>query len=77
MAAKGDGYVDLTWPGPGRVRLVTTLPDWVGDRTGRIHHIAFEVPGPPDLREVSPEDNLGTRLLITGDRERFSSAAIG
>ena len=77
IADEGDGFVDLTWPGPGRVRLVTSAPDWVGDRAGRVHHIAFEVPGDNGLREVSPEDNLGTRLLIAGDAQRFRDHALG
>ena len=77
VATDGNDFVDLVWPGPGRVRLVTSLADWVGDRAGRIHHIAFEVPCEDDLREVSPEDNLGTRLLLTGDAQRFSDHALG
>ncbi len=48
-------YVDVTWPGPLGLRLVAPTGDgdatsavraWLGDRTGRVHHLAFELPGP-------------------------------
>lgn len=63
-------WVDLAWPGPGRVRLLEPPPGsdaahWVGDRRGRIHHIAFTCPwidGEPVV--VKPEDNGGTRLIL-------------
>ena len=73
-------HVELGWPGPGRIRMVEAAPDgplapWIGERAGRVHHIAFRLaPGmdaPDDARpwpsgglEVPPEANLGTRLLI-------------
>jgi methylmalonyl-CoA/ethylmalonyl-CoA epimerase len=75
----GVPYVDLRWPGPGRVRLLVADPRgpvgaWVGEREGRVHHVAFEVPaGGADIAdavpfgdrvEVPPEHNLGVRLLV-------------
>jgi catechol 2,3-dioxygenase-like lactoylglutathione lyase family enzyme len=76
----GARWVDLAWPGPGRLRLMTpTSPDsdiaaWLGDRPGRIHHLGFacERPGqvagavaqPDGAWEVPPERNLGTRLRL-------------
>jgi len=78
---EGLRWVELAWPGPGRLRLVepTTgtgpLAEWLGDRPGRIHHLAFTcddpaaVPGARALAdgrwEVPPGDNLGSRLLLT------------
>jgi methylmalonyl-CoA/ethylmalonyl-CoA epimerase len=50
----GGRYVDLAWPGPGRVRLIG--PDdtgerspwhlWLEGRSGRLHHLAFRVADP-------------------------------
>jgi methylmalonyl-CoA/ethylmalonyl-CoA epimerase len=63
-------WVELRWPGPGRVRVAapasasSPLSAWLGDRRGRIHHIAFTLPGAPNPGEVAPDDNLGVRLLI-------------
>ncbi len=48
-------HVDLAWPGPLALRLVAPTPDadhtaavrtWLGDRTGRVHHLAFAIPEP-------------------------------
>ena len=72
--------VDLAWPGPGRIRLVSPtgpgpLDDWLGSRAGRVHHVAFEVPDPARVTGavrdgarwvVPPADNLGTRLVLRG-----------
>jgi catechol 2,3-dioxygenase-like lactoylglutathione lyase family enzyme len=47
-------YVDVAWAGPLALRLVSptsgagatsTLPTWLGDRPGRVHHLAFDLPG--------------------------------
>ncbi|HVC71891.1 MAG TPA: VOC family protein [Acidimicrobiales bacterium] len=46
-------FVDLAWPGPLGLRLVapaagadsaTPLRTWLGDRPGRVHHLAFAWP---------------------------------
>ncbi|HUF33973.1 MAG TPA: VOC family protein [Acidimicrobiales bacterium] len=71
-------WVELAWPGPGRVRLlepVDELRRWLGGRPGRVHHLAFELDDPgavtgaralgEDSWEVAPEDNLGVRLRLT------------
>ncbi|MBL8777914.1 MAG: VOC family protein [Acidimicrobiales bacterium] len=70
---------ELEWPGGGRLRLVEpsgagALADWIGGRTGRVHHLAFAVDDPTELADASPagdgtwviapEDNLGTRLVL-------------
>ncbi|MBK9178475.1 MAG: VOC family protein [Acidimicrobiales bacterium] len=76
-----DGHwVELGWPGPGRLRLVQPRPGsplaaWVAARPGRVHHLAFAcadpaaVPGSAphgDGRyQVPPEANLGTRLVLS------------
>lgn len=62
-------WLDLRWPGPGRIRLVeptsptSPIATWIGDRRGRIHHLAFTLPGGAS-RTVDPDDNLGVRLVI-------------
>ncbi|HEX2039447.1 MAG TPA: VOC family protein [Acidimicrobiales bacterium] len=66
---EADGrWVEVAWPGPGRVRLVQPAPGseaaaWMGDRAGRVHHLAFGCPWLVDGVVVAPEDNLGTRLV--------------
>ena len=72
-------WVDLAWPSGGAVRLETPtgagpLRDWIGDRPGRFHHLAFTAARPHELAgavttdngtvEVPPEANLGVRLLV-------------
>ena len=73
-------WVELAWPGPGRVRLVTPaspgspVAEWIGDRPGRVHHIAFsgvsgaEVEGVVQLAdgsaELPPDASTGSRLLL-------------
>lgn len=79
MPAGAGRWRELVWPGGGRLRLVEpagagSLAKWLGDRSGRLHHIAFAVDDPSGLRGaaaagdgtwvVSPEDNLGTRLVL-------------
>jgi methylmalonyl-CoA/ethylmalonyl-CoA epimerase len=48
-------FVDVSWPGPLSLRLVaprdegdapSAVSAWLGDRPGRVHHLAFELPGP-------------------------------
>jgi len=73
-------WVDLAWPGPGRIRLLapadgsSPVAAWLGSRAGRLHHLAFAVDDPggvPDAVqladgswEVPPERNLGVRLVL-------------
>lgn len=64
----GEGWVELAWPGPGRIRLV--------ERPGppRLQHLEFTCERPEELTGardagdgtwvVEPEDNLGTRLVL-------------
>lgn len=73
-------WVELGWPGPGRVRLLqprsgSAAAGWLGERAGRLHHLAFRCSDPgavPDARawedgrfEVPPEHNFGVRLVLT------------
>lgn len=72
-------WVELGWDGPGRVRLVEPagpggLDEWIGERVGRVHHLAFSVAEPAAISGaverdgrwwVDPADNFGTRLLLT------------
>ena len=51
-------WVDVAWPGPGRIRLLTPtaggsgsgaggpLAQWLGDRRGRVHHLLFTLTDP-------------------------------
>jgi len=72
-------WVDLDWPGGGRVRLLAPngegpVGDWLGGRPGRFHHLAFRGPDPAgipgakptagDQWVIEPDDNLGTRLVL-------------
>jgi catechol 2,3-dioxygenase-like lactoylglutathione lyase family enzyme len=72
--------LDVAWPGPGRLRLVEPtaegpLASWLGDRAGRLHHLAFTLDDPAAVPgatprtdgtfEVAPADNLGTRLILS------------
>jgi catechol 2,3-dioxygenase-like lactoylglutathione lyase family enzyme len=52
-------FADLQWPGPPRLRLISPVSDadgqraradtplgaWLGQLPGRVHHLAFSVPG--------------------------------
>jgi methylmalonyl-CoA/ethylmalonyl-CoA epimerase len=85
-------WVDLAWPGPGRVRLLepaaaTPARAWIGDGAGRIHHLAFacddptSIPGanvrPDGLVEVPPEHNLGVRLVVAPTPQPFADLSGG
>ncbi len=81
-AGSGTGWVDLGWPGPGRVRLVAghAVAPWLDGRTGRMHHIAFRHPDPAsvpgaapiegalddDLWRIEPDEAVGTRVVLAG-----------
>jgi catechol 2,3-dioxygenase-like lactoylglutathione lyase family enzyme len=74
-AGGGLGWVDVAWPGPGRLRLLSGDPvsGWLGGRPGRLHHLAFRVTDPGGAAcaeardgwwEVPPGPPLGTRLVL-------------
>lgn len=76
----GGTYLDLAWPGPGRVRLVAPGEEsspwatWLDGRAGRVHHLALTVAEPAAISGavpakdgswvVPPERNLGVRLVL-------------
>jgi methylmalonyl-CoA/ethylmalonyl-CoA epimerase len=73
-------WVELAWPGPGRVRLLeptspaSPLTAWLDGRSGRVHHIAFAIDDPSAVEgavadgdgefEIAPHRAHGTRLLL-------------
>lgn len=79
----GDPWIELAWPGPGRLRLVTPgspaspLTSWIGDGAGRLHHIAFAVDEPATVSdvtaleggmwEIDPAANAGVRLILSAN----------
>ncbi|HET9731074.1 MAG TPA: VOC family protein [Acidimicrobiales bacterium] len=74
-------FVDLAWPGPGRVRLLQPLGDgdvarWLGGAPGRVYDLAFVTPAASSVPNaashgalwvVAPEDNLGVRLTLAAE----------
>jgi methylmalonyl-CoA/ethylmalonyl-CoA epimerase len=71
-------WTELAWRGGGILRLVRptgAAAAWMGSRIGRLHHVAFTVADPTDVRgaravgegvwELAPELNLGIRLRLT------------
>ncbi len=84
-------WLDLAWPGPGRVRLLQGPPldGWLAGRAGRVHHLAFAVADPhaaagatpvagsAAVYEVSPEANDGMRLRLAASPEPFAVRALG
>lgn len=86
----GVGWVDLRWPGPGRIRLLTGAPlaEWLGSRAGRVHHLGFAVEDPAGVpgavaagrdgvHEVPPAENLGVRLRLSADPSAFRDHPFG
>ena len=78
-------WVDLAWPGPGRIRVAapasatSPLAQALDGRRGAVHHIAFAHGGRPagEAERVSPEDNLGVRLVVASDTAAFRSSFDG
>lgn len=88
--ADGIQWLDLRWPGPGRLRLLSGPPlaPWLEGRAGRVHHLAFAVPDPEgvvgvvdteriEVYEVAPEANLGVRLRLSADASAFRDRPLG
>src|SRR4051812_6506804 len=52
-------WVDLAWPGPGRIRLLqptspgSPLAAWIGERKGRVHHLRFAVDDPAGIADAT------------------------
>lgn len=61
--AEGDHWVELAWPGPGRVRLLQPEDGRLGDRAGRIDHLAFTCPWLEGTRWLEVE---GARCFLVG-----------
>ena len=87
----GITWLDLAWPGPGRVRLLAGEPltPWLEGRAGRVHHLAFATSDPDGIEgarpsapgrgtfEVAPDANRGVRLLLNASAEPFASNPLG
>ena len=89
---RGSRWIDLAWPGPGRIRLLepdgrdSPLTGWIAGRTGRVHHLAFAcadpsaVTGAVERRDgtwkLQPEANFGTRLLLSKPGTSGAFAAV-
>jgi catechol 2,3-dioxygenase-like lactoylglutathione lyase family enzyme len=71
-------WVDLAWPGPGRIRVVaprspaSPLATALAGRPGRVHALSFTVPSLPtgEPRVVEPEGNHGVRLVLHPPSDR-------
>lgn len=71
---RGHRWVELTWPGPGRLRLVACDSGALGGSPGALGHVAFSVADPAAVTdavavddtwwEVDPQDNLGVGLQL-------------
>lgn len=76
-------WVDLAWPGPGRVRVAAPLSgtsplvDFLHGRRGAVHHIAFSHPSNDGAERISPEDNHGVRLVVASGTQAFQSSFDG
>ena len=73
-------WVELAWPGPGRVRLLeptspaSPLGAWLDGRRGRVHHLAFALRDPRAVQgavadgagqlAIAADRGQGTRLLL-------------
>jgi hypothetical protein len=86
----GITWIDLAWPGPGRIRLLTGTPleAWLDGRTGRVHHLAFATEEPASIDgahptdegptfEVAPADNHGVRLRLNEHAASFAPRPLG
>lgn len=72
-------FIDLEWPVDGRIRFIKptdpAMKAWLGERSGRNYCIEFSVEDPSavahareisqGIYEVAPENNLGTRIVLT------------
>jgi hypothetical protein len=74
-SADGIDWVELTWPGPGRIRLVAGAPllEFLGGRIGRLHHLALRVDDPgsvpgavlsPQGWEIPPSETVPVRMVL-------------
>jgi len=84
----GFRWVELRWSGPGRLRLLEPtgpgdVDTWLGDRAGRLHHLAFVLAEPASVPDavadgllwlVEPEANQGTRLVLVADASILASS---
>lgn len=72
-AGPDGSWVDLRWPGPGRIRLRTPTDgpaaDWLGHRPGRLHHVTFGIDDPAAVTDAVRGPEPGT-WIIGPDRNR-------
>jgi methylmalonyl-CoA/ethylmalonyl-CoA epimerase len=69
----GEGWVELAWPGAGRVRLLAAGAELDG-KPGRVAHLTFACERPGDVPDARPTgdgtfvveaaDNFGARLML-------------
>ncbi|MEM9713692.1 MAG: VOC family protein, partial [Actinomycetota bacterium] len=61
----GGPWIELRWPGPGRLRLRQPSDEagraWLGERPGRLHHVAFAHPTPERIDGVGAD---GDRWVV-------------
>jgi catechol 2,3-dioxygenase-like lactoylglutathione lyase family enzyme len=80
-ASDGDWEcVDLEWSGPPRLRLVsavdsrgglsppadTPLGAWLGELSGRVHHLVFTLPGPHGAGRLDEHPDVALRTDVPG-----------
>ncbi len=70
-ADPGHRWTELTWGGPMGLRLVspvgapgTSLRQWLGGRTGRVHHLEFGVEDPGGIPGAYPDERSTTGIGI-------------
>lgn len=95
-ATAGLRWTELAWPGAGRLRLISAageaepaaaLRSFLGDRPGRLHHLAFVTEGPEDVPGstiteegivvVDAPANHGVRLHLAADDVSFAHPVVG
>ncbi len=75
----GHRFVELTWGGPLVLRLLAPTDDraaaelagWLGDRAGRLHHLALTADEPSSLPAARPASDQLAALVDGGNRESW------
>ncbi|HEY7948764.1 MAG TPA: VOC family protein [Acidimicrobiales bacterium] len=83
-------YADVEWPGPPRLRLVSPTSDaegpgtradtplgaWLGHLPGRVHHLAFSIPGPHATDAFGDHAEDARRAQVPGLGPEDASARV-